>query len=91
MTEDVQRLHEGALSLSSAGGEARAWVRRVAQEATSVSNEANSLIAATRKAENLARKLASASGDATVQVSSVPVRPASHTWYRYWVAARIGP
>ncbi|MEZ5728037.1 MAG: virulence factor SrfC family protein [Burkholderiaceae bacterium] len=62
MTEDVQRLHEGALSLSSAGGDARAWVRRVAQEATSVSNEANSLIAATRKAENLARKLASASG-----------------------------
>ncbi len=57
-----QSLLEGAQSLARASGQARDWVRRLAETATSVGNEEHSLIEATRRSENLARKLASSSG-----------------------------
>ncbi|KQP11872.1 virulence factor SrfC family protein [Pseudorhodoferax sp. Leaf267] len=57
-----QSLLEGAQSLARASGQARTWVRRLATSATSVGNEEHSLIEATRRSENLARKLASSSG-----------------------------
>ena len=45
-------------SLAQASAEGRAWVARLAQSASSVANEAHSLAEATRRAENLSRKLA---------------------------------
>lgn len=57
-----QALYDGSQSLARASARARAWVGRIAQSATSVANEEHSLIDATRRAENLARKLASSSG-----------------------------
>lgn len=57
-----QALHDGAKSLESASRKARSWVTRLAGSATSVANEEHSLVEATRRAENLARKLASSSG-----------------------------
>ncbi|RYF50732.1 MAG: virulence factor, partial [Comamonadaceae bacterium] len=54
-------LLDGSQSLARASSTARAWVARVAHTATSVSNEEHSLIEATRRAENLARKVASSS------------------------------
>lgn len=57
-----QALHDGANALESASRKARGWVTRLATSATSVANEEHSLVEATRRAENLARKLASSSG-----------------------------
>ena len=57
-----QSLLEGSQSLARASGQARDWVRRLADSAVSVSNEEHSLVEATRRSENLARKLASSSG-----------------------------
>ncbi|MBX3604749.1 MAG: hypothetical protein KF788_05745 [Piscinibacter sp.] len=57
-----QALHDGAKALESASRKARGWVTRLAGSATSVANEEHSLVEATRRAENLARKLASSSG-----------------------------
>ena len=57
-----QTLQDGAKALEAASRKARAWVSRLAQSATSVANEEHSLVEATRRAENLARKLAASSG-----------------------------
>ena len=57
-----QALLDGSQSLARASSKARAWVTRIAQSATSVANEEHSLVEATRRAENLARKLAASSG-----------------------------
>lgn len=57
-----QTLLDGSQSLARASSRARAWVTRLAQSATSVANEEHSLVEATRRAENLARKLAASSG-----------------------------
>lgn len=57
-----QALVDGSQSLAQAGARARDWVRRLAQTATSVGNEEHSLLEATRRAENLARKLAGSAG-----------------------------
>ncbi|MFZ3119608.1 MAG: virulence factor SrfC family protein [Variovorax sp.] len=52
-------LLDGSQSLARASSKARAWVARIADTATSVANEEHSLIEATRRAENLARKVTS--------------------------------
>jgi hypothetical protein len=57
-----QSLHDGAKALEGASRQAREWVERLAQSATSVANEEHSLGEATRQSENLARKLAASSG-----------------------------
>jgi hypothetical protein len=57
-----QTLHDGAKALEAASRKARTWVTRLAQTATSVANEEHSLVEGTRRAENLARKLAASSG-----------------------------
>lgn len=57
-----QALVDGSQSLAQASARARGWVRRLAQTATSVGNEEHSLLEATRRAENLARKLAGSAG-----------------------------
>ncbi|NRF67104.1 virulence factor [Aquincola sp. S2] len=57
-----QTLADGARALASASSQARGWVARVSQSATRVANEGHSLIEATRRAENLSRKLAASSG-----------------------------
>ena len=57
-----QTLHDSAKALEAASRQARAWVTRLAQSATSVANEEHSLIEATLRAENGARKLAASSG-----------------------------
>ncbi len=63
MIDPVQQtLLDGSRALAKASAKARGWVSRIAQSATSVANEEHSLVEATRRAENLARKLASSSG-----------------------------
>lgn len=57
-----QTLHDGAKALEAASRQARAWVTRLAQSATSVAQAEDELVKATRRAENLARKLAASSG-----------------------------
>lgn len=57
-----QTLHDGAKALESASRKARGWVTRLADSATGVANEEQSLVEASRRAENLARKLAASSG-----------------------------
>lgn len=54
-------LRQGATALRHASAQARGWVARVAQGATSVANEEHVLLDATRSAENLARKLEASS------------------------------
>lgn len=56
-----QALAEGALALASSGAKARQWVQRIAPSAKRLANEEHSLVEATRRAENLARKLAQSS------------------------------
>lgn len=51
-------LAQGATALAAAASEVRAWVTRLAQSASSVANEQQSLAEATLRAENNARKLA---------------------------------
>lgn len=62
MTQADSTLVEGAHRLAEGSGRARLWVDKVRQNAVSVANEAHSLCAATRRAENLARKLSGAAG-----------------------------
>jgi hypothetical protein len=62
MSEEQTELLHGSQALGQASGEARAWVTRVARTATSVGNEEHSLAEATRRAENLSRKLAASAG-----------------------------
>lgn len=57
-----QSLVDGARALAQASSRAREWVREVAQTATSVANEEHSLLDATRRSENLARKLSGSAG-----------------------------
>jgi hypothetical protein len=57
-----QALVDGARSLAQASARARAWVLELAQTATSVANEEHSLLDATRRSENLARKLGGSAG-----------------------------
>lgn len=57
-----QTLADGARALASASSQARGWVTRIARSASRVANEEHSLVEATRRAENLARKLAASSG-----------------------------
>ena len=45
-----QTLHDGAKALEGASRKARAWVTRLAQTATSVASEEDSLVEATRRA-----------------------------------------
>ncbi len=52
------RLEQAARALATGSEAARAWVRELAAVAGSVASEAQSLAEATRRAENLARKLA---------------------------------
>src|SRR6478672_10328278 len=58
MAEAQTDLLQGSQALGQASGEARAWVMRLASSARSVANEEHSLAEATRRAENLSRKLA---------------------------------
>jgi len=63
MTDTTQQaLLDGSQALAKASSKARAWVSRLAQTATSLASEEHSLVEATRRAENLARKLAASSG-----------------------------
>ena len=63
MIDPVQQALQGrARALEGASRQARGWVTRLAQSATSVANEEHSLVEATLRAENLARKLAASSG-----------------------------
>jgi hypothetical protein len=63
MIDPVQQtLHDSAKALEAASRQARGWVQRLAQTATSVANEEHSLVEATLRAENLSRKLAASSG-----------------------------
>lgn len=62
MSDATQGLLEGAQALAQAGSRARAWVGRLARGATSVANEEHSLLEASRRAENLARKIAASAG-----------------------------
>lgn len=57
-----QALVDGARALAQASAHARSWVLELAKTATSVANEEHSLLDATRRSENLARKLASSAG-----------------------------
>jgi hypothetical protein len=57
-----QTLHDSARALEAASRQARGWVQRLAQTATSVANEEHSLVEATLRAENQSRKLAASSG-----------------------------
>ncbi len=57
-----QSLVDGAHALAQASSRARAWVQELAQTATSVANEEHSLLDATRRSENLARKMAGSAG-----------------------------
>lgn len=57
-----QTLLNGAQSLAVASSRARAWVTRLAPTASKVAAEERALVEATRKTENLARKLAASSG-----------------------------
>lgn len=56
-----QALQNGAVALEGASRQARTWVKRLARSAVSVGNEEDSLVEATMRAENLARKLAGSS------------------------------
>ncbi|MES2687303.1 MAG: virulence factor SrfC family protein [Pseudomonadota bacterium] len=56
-----QKLLEAALSLGSASSRGRAWATRMAEVATSVATQKHSLVDATRRTENLSRKLAASS------------------------------
>ncbi len=58
----TQALLDGSLALEQSSARARAWVGRMAGIATSVSSEEHSLLEATRRSENLARKLKGSSG-----------------------------
>ena len=63
MIDPIQsNLLAGAQSLAVAANRARAWVTRLAGSATKVAAEERSLVDATRKTENLSRKLAASSG-----------------------------
>lgn len=63
MIEQAQeKLREAAQKLGHASSEARSWVHRLAETATSVATEQQSLVETTRRAENLSRKLAASSG-----------------------------
>ena len=55
-------LQAGSQALARASADSRAWVRRLAPSATSVATEEHLLLEATRRAENLARKVASSAG-----------------------------
>ncbi|OUL98854.1 virulence factor SrfC family protein [Variovorax sp. JS1663] len=55
-------LLDGSQALARASAQSRAWVQRLAQTATSVATEERLLLEATRRAENLARKVASSAG-----------------------------
>lgn len=57
-----QTLLNGAQALAVASSRARAWVTRLAPTATKVAAEERALVDATRKTENLSRKLAASSG-----------------------------
>ena len=57
-----QSLADGATSLAHASSRARAWVARIAPSASKVAAEERTLVEATRKTENLARKLGASSG-----------------------------
>ncbi|MEJ8849961.1 virulence factor SrfC family protein [Variovorax rhizosphaerae] len=57
-----QMLLDGSLALGRASSQARAWITRLAQSATSVASEEHSLLEETRRAENLARKVAVSAG-----------------------------
>ena len=62
MSEARNDLLQGAEALGQASGEARSWVTRLARSATSVASEEHSLAEATRRSENLSRKLAASAG-----------------------------
>lgn len=57
-----EKLRAGAQSLSQASSRGRAWVTRLAPTASKVAAEERALVDATRKTENLARKLAASAG-----------------------------
>jgi hypothetical protein len=63
MIDPVQQtLLDGSQALARSSSKARAWVTRIAQSASSVASEERTLVRETRRAENLARKLAASSG-----------------------------
>jgi hypothetical protein len=62
MDPNQQTLLTGAQQLAVASSRARAWVTRLAPTASKVAAEERALVDATRKTENLARKLAASSG-----------------------------
>jgi hypothetical protein len=57
-----QSLADGARSLAHASARGRAWVGRIAPTASKVAAEERTLVEATRKTENLARKIGASSG-----------------------------
>lgn len=57
-----EEICDAAQSLGAASASARAWVSRLAETATSVAAERQSLVEVTRRSENLSRKLAASSG-----------------------------
>ncbi|TWA95075.1 hypothetical protein FBY14_101310 [Azospirillum brasilense] len=62
MSEFAKDLVGAARRVAEGSGQARRWVEEVRASAVSVANEAHGLRAATRRSENLARKLIGAAG-----------------------------
>ena len=62
MTQAENTLVEGARRLAGGSSAARGWIEAVRQSAVSVANEAHGLRVATRRAENVARKMVGAAG-----------------------------
>ncbi|WP_042695774.1 virulence factor SrfC family protein, partial [Azospirillum sp. B506] len=62
MSESAMELVGAARRVAEGSGRARRWIEEVRPSAVSVANEAHGLTMATRKSENLARKLIGAAG-----------------------------
>lgn len=87
VSDEGRRLRERAEQTAAAAQQARGWVREVRKTAPSVNNEADSLVADSRQAESLARKM----GRAAERRMCVGVFGASQQGKSYLVSVLARP